>query len=917
MTTEVGDSMTTGVGDSMGNDTVETADAVDGPVRAGGSGDGEAVGKLLEAVRAGRAGQVPALLLPLDAAARKAALGKLKALRSEVRAWDWKRWNEATRVRRGLYVAGAGCQTGAAAAATWLGGRDLMGWRPEDGVLVLKVLGDRDEAWAADVAQRLAQRPAVAENSYPLIHGLVTRSGCAVPATDGYVLAWTRQITDSRLLERLREDPQTPVLVPHALTMAETPDRLTWSVGPEAPTHWPTALAALVAEGVLDRAGVVDRCVSRLLRGGRPRDLRFPMEVLRLVEPDAAERRERVADWIGMTADAPSPVAGYAQEVLAGLAAEGALSAGALAEMTGGVLFRTEKKLVRAQLTLVGKVLAREPGAADELLPAVAEAFGHEDTAIQERALKLVGRHAASVDGSVRRELAEQAGLLSPVHRSAAAALFGDDLGDASGGPYEEILPPVPEPQPVGPTATTVEALVEELLTRELPEDPVAFERALDGLVRLARRDRAALESAVRESFGTESWPQEYYFTHSTHGVEVVLAGLLGLLPEAVTRGRRERTLPESACHHEALTAVLEARLWEAAALIGTDELPFLLASPTVHTGEIDPSVLVERLRAYRDARVEPAPADFAQALLRVGRAGPSAGPAADAAAALDTPAGRRLASWLRTTGPLGAKVRFLRRGADRPSLKWWLFDRIVVEIDESPVVRAEFPPAFRWVGGALDATPRRCHHWIGSRALWASVLPVDPEFLAACVLPSLAWGVDGSQRGTAEPLIALAESEGPVGRAVALTLAFGIGGQDADDRLRAVDAVLVLASRGALDARGLGTELAWLVAEGSVKPNRLADALRTAAATGAYATVWAVLEAALPGLLMAEKPVRGLGEVLAVAAECVERCGAGGELSGLDAVASARGSSQLLVQARRLSGALRQGAGQTLTETA
>lgn len=581
-------------------------------------------------MRAGRAHKVPALLEPLDAASRKTALGPLKSLRSEVRAWDWKRWNEATAVRRALYVAGAGCQTGAAATATWLGGRDLLSWRSEDGTLVLSVLADRDPAWTADVAQRLAARPAVAESSYGLIRGLVERSGCAVPATDGYVLAWTREITDSRLLERLREDSHTRVLVPHALAMAETPDRLTWSVGPEAPTHWPTALATLVAEGVLDRAQVVDLCVSRLLRGGRARDLRFPLEVLRLVEPSAAERRERVPDWIGMTSDAPSPVAGYAQEVLAGLAAEGALSAGALAEMTGGVLFRTEKKLVRAQLTLVGKVLAREPGAVEELLPAVAEAFGHEDTTIQERALKLVGRHAAAVDASVRRELAEQAGLLSPVHRPAAVALFGKDLEVEPGLPYEEILPPVPEREPVAPAATTVEALVEELVTRGLSQDPVAFERALDGLVRLARQDRAGLEAAVREAFPTEHWELQHYFSHHTRGAEVVLAGLLGMLPGWRVDSGRAKGPDRKACHHEALSGILDTRLWEAAGLIGTDALPFLLAAPTLHTGEIDPVVLVERLRGYRDAGVEPAPADFAQALLRVGRGDPSAGWAAE-----------------------------------------------------------------------------------------------------------------------------------------------------------------------------------------------------------------------------------------------------------------------------------------------
>ncbi|MFE6852982.1 DUF6493 family protein, partial [Streptomyces sp. NPDC057674] len=725
-----------------GNDTVTAGDAAartgagkGGADGAGGTEEGTPVEQLLAVVRKGRAHKVPALLEPLDAAARKTALGQLKSLRSEVRGWDWKRWNEATAVRRALYVAGAGCQTGAAATATWLGGRDLLSWRSEDGTLVLSVLAGRDQAWTADVAQRLAARPAVAESSYGLIRGLVERSGCAVPATDGYVLAWTREITDARLLERLRKDTHTRVLVPHALGMAETPDRLTWSVGPEAPTHWPTALATLVAEGVLDRAQVVDLCVSRLLRGGRARDLRFPLEVLRLVEPSADERRERIPDWIGMTADAPSPVAGYAQEVLAGLAADGALSAGVLAEMTGGVLFRTEKKLVRAQLTLVGKVLAREPGAVAELLPAVAEAFGHEDTAIQERALKLVGRHAAAVDASVRRELAEQAGQLSPVHRPAAAALFGSDLEVAAGVPYEEILPPVPERERVAPPATSVEALVEELLTSGRDQDSAAFERTLDGLVRLARRDRAGLEAAVREAFPAEHWEHQHYFSHHTQGMEVVLAGLLGLLPGSRVDAGRAKGHNRKACHHEALSGIMDARLWETAGLIGTDALPFLLAAPTLHTGEIDPMVLVERLSGYREAGVEPAPADFAQALLRVGRRDPSGARAAEEAVALGTRAGDRLAAWLRAGDPLGTRVRFLPRGKDQASQKWWLTDRTVVEIDDRPVVRKEFPAPFRWLGGELAATPRRCYHWLDTRAHWVAALPVDREFVAACVL--------------------------------------------------------------------------------------------------------------------------------------------------------------------------------------
>ncbi|MCX5389318.1 DUF6493 family protein [Streptomyces sp. NBC_00094] len=878
-------------------------------------GEGQSVGieKLIEAVRGGRADDVPALLEGLGAAERSTAVAKLKSLRTEVRGWETKRPREAADAQRALYVAGAGCHAGASAAATWLGGRDLVPWRSEGCGPALRAVSDRSPEWLADVAGRLAARPAVAEHSYELIRGMVERSGCAVPATDGYVLGWAWQFrAGSRwrlsfegpeLLERLREDPQTPVLVLHALSMAESPDQLTWTVTEAPHAHWPTAVATLVGEGLLDRAEVLGAAVSRLLRGGRPRDLRFPMEVLRLVEPTAEEFRERIPDLVGMTADTPSPIAGYAQEVLAGLAADGALPTAMLSEMTSAVLFRTEKKLVRAQLTLVGKALARDPGAAAELLPAVAEVFGNEDTELQGRALKLVGRHLAAVDASVRRELAGQAGLLSPQHHQAAAELFGDALETGPGAPYEEILPPVPEPQRVEPPAATVEELVEDMLTKGVSDDPVRFERALDGLVRHAHRDRAEVTRAVREAFTTKSWQEPYHFTYDFRGLHAVLAGLLGLLEPSWIEDRRAREPESTACFHEVLTGIVHARLWEAAALIGTDALPFLLASPTVSTGGIDPQVLVGRLRAYRDAGVEPAPADLAQALLRVLRTGPDVERAEEEASALGTVAGRRLAAWLRTDEPPAATVRFLAREEDRTLERWYVHQRVVVELADRAVVREEFPPAFRWLGGTLETAPRRCYHWISAEGHWTSILPSDREVLAALIVPSLARA--GGSQDTTGPLTGLAEAEGRVGRAIALALALGMGYGDADDRLRAVDALLVLASRGDLDARQVGEELGWLVTEGVVKPNRLADAVRTAAATGAYATVWAVLGAALPGLLSAAPPVRGLGEVLAVAADCVERCGARGELPGLAGVASAKGSSQLVVQAKRLLAAL------------
>ncbi|MEU1163848.1 hypothetical protein ABZ372_25730, partial [Streptomyces sp. NPDC005921] len=153
----------------------------------------------------------------------------------------------------------------------------------------------------------------------------------------------------------------------------------------------------------------------------------------------------------------------------------------------------------------------------------------------------------------------------------------------------------------------------------------------------------------------------------------------------------------------------------------------------------------------------------------------------------------------------------------------------------------------------------------------------------------------------------------GPAGESTLLCLAYGLGARHPEDRLAAVDALLVLAARGQLDAERLGADLGQLVRRGAVKPLRLAESARTAAATGANTTIWEMLRHTLPVQLAdlatagttVPASARGLGELLSVAAECAERSGARGVLPHLSQAAARRGSSRLVVQARRLREAL------------
>jgi hypothetical protein len=67
---------------------------------------------------------------------------------------------------------------------------------------------------------------------------------------------------------------------------------------------------------------------------------------------------------------------------------------------------------------------------------------------------------------------------------------------------------------------------------------------------------------------------------------------------------------------------------------------------------------------------------------------------------------------------------------------------------------------------------------------------------------------------------------------------------------------------------------------------------------------MWAVIEAALPGLLR-NTPLRDAAVFLSLAVECVARCGAKGDIAEVVAVAE-RGSGQTAKTARLLRDALR-----------
>jgi hypothetical protein len=875
-------------------------------------GTADGIRALLDAVREGRVEDIPKLVGALTDAERRKGLPVLKQWRKDTP--EFWRGEGHLLVRQGLLLAGAGCCTGAAAAAQWLTSRDLWWAGPEDPQAVVGVMGDRAPEWLAEVARRLAERRIVGGWEYGLIKRLSLIAGCEPPMTDSFILGWERDIPErgKTIEERLRDDPFLEAAVPRLFEVDEAGSDFQYTR--DTDPGWPDALAALAREGLLSREMLVEGCLSRLLRGGRLGIVKGFLALLTALDLTADEREAHTLTWVRMLSGGHSLAAARAQEKLAELDEAGRLETEHLVEASRAALFRPEKKIVRAQLAMLDKAIKHDRSLTDELLPVTAEAFGHEDHSLQGKALALAVRHRKHAGDAVLAELAASAELLPSDLRERAVEAFGGGVADEEADPPAaegDVLPPVPYPERLDPAPLAPAELAEEVVALLRGKGtPAQEERALNSLVVHAHADlaglRTALEPVVAAHRQPASWLSDNVFAQA---LEAVVMFVMGKGAEEKTRTLRIQSglgalrfrFQEHQCPHTAIWSVCLSRVAEIGARLEFgDPLPFLLATPTWTTGTIDPSELAARLAAYEDSGTEPGPADLDQALLRLDREVPLEARAA--ADRLTSPAGRRLAAWLASGGlpdpAFSRETERLRLRTPRPG--------VLVRTEALPG-HEDYPEPFRSLLGAHRPISDPCKCGGGGQCTpqALALLPQHREIIAARMLSAFSALADSDHLGHGVPVLpALAESGGPAGAATHLLVAYGLGARRFEEQLFAVDAMLVLAARGQLDAEGLGRDIAELTGLRRLKLKRVVAALQEAARTGAYATVWAVFSGALPGLLAGEPAPAG-GALLTLAADCAERSGARGAIPEIDELAARKGSSQLIKQARRLRAAL------------
>ena len=281
-------------------------------------------------------------------------------------------------------------------------------------------------------------------------------------------------------------------------------------------------------------------------------------------------------------------------------------------------------------------------------------------------------------------------------------------------------------------------------------------------------------------------------------------------------------------------------------AALKEDRLPStLLATPTHDTGHLDPAEFLTRLEAVEAAGIEPLPADFQQALLRLPR---TAAPEIVARAArLTSEAGRRAARWL-ADGPADPEAGV--RWKHHEGMRTDSFD----EREPGGVFRGSMiarlrvePTGLAFVDELLgEASDERWGEHGGHMDWWPAFLPSHRDVVAAHYVPHLthSWEQPMVQPAYVEMLAA---ADGPAGDATALLLAFFLARQHPDEGVRLL---LRMAARGDLPVVALGRQLALLTTRTEVKLPHATAGLEQAARQGAHWEVWAVIRAGLPHLL-------------------------------------------------------------------
>lgn len=820
---------------------------------------------------------------------------------------EW--WNnpKSERTLDLIRLAKVGCATDARMAERTL--RQWFGRRIEPAAARLII--ERRPTWLDTVYDRLAENLGEWDQLYSLLELLRTGLDRERPRTDAYLRAYLAHQHGSPI----ESDPEFLALLP-AILQAEAVGNLLFG-------QWPQQIAGLANDGLVDRAELIRVSLQALLRGGRPGHLRPFVQILRDLALTTEELRRDRGELVRLVSGTPSFAATFAVDALRRLEQSEPLPDEALRELSAAVFARSEKAIATKQLTWIGS-RAKDPTRVDAWIGAVVDALAHERPDVQEQALKLLAKLWPHASPASRAQVAFAIDGVAPRLRDDARRLVGETTTPPSitvrAAEESVSVMPLDEVHPIADLDELVQAIARFVESG----DGLEAERVFDGLLRFARTDRATLVDAFapllprlpvpgKEVLG--SWMRDVSIVHLA-GERGVLGFLLhSLVGESVgpadglfssrhaksfvKRAKEELTslLPfdgpiSMSTKRSSPTVLRFNRLREIAEHVPSGRAVGLLALPTHSSGQVDPATLVRRMAALEEAGDDAWPFDLHQAVLRLPRSRP---PHVVAAARnLRSTQGRLLAASIDEPHRDPRSERIVAKKSE------WGEGRVVLAALHGVGAvedRYGFAGTSNDTGGAtwweLEWADR-----------WSITLPSHREVVCAHALRFVheTWSGDRASTDLAPQLPLM---EGPVGVATCGLILSVASSKQPARRAGASDAIIGLVEAGELPGDLFAGEFAALAEEGVILASRVGPVLTDAARASAICArwIWDVLQISLPGFLA--RKARDTHLLLALAADVVSDLGLRGEVSGLGEIADTKGSSRLVVEARRLKGAL------------
>jgi hypothetical protein len=237
---------------------------------------------------------------------------------------------------------------------------------------VIEAAAARDADWRAEFVELLADQPGWGGGLvWPVCRALVHDHG-VTPNSVAYLRCFLQQVTavggDQR--DGRGDDERGHLMAEYLMAHPEFVETEFWALfrvegmganrfltefdGPA----WDATLRGLGRADPGFRDRLLDESVNALLRDFSTRNIAWYVRAHRLADPTPSEVAGRQDRYVAVLTTTPSTAVGLAQEMLR--RAPGAIDADALIAASNAVLTRTEKKLVKAQLSLLAELSATD-----------------------------------------------------------------------------------------------------------------------------------------------------------------------------------------------------------------------------------------------------------------------------------------------------------------------------------------------------------------------------------------------------------------------------------------------------------------------------------------------------------------------------------------------------------------------------